>query len=62
MEELPHKLKIEVSMLVHKKMYSGVNFFKENEKDKSFILWISTLLRPITVEEEEYICKEGEEI
>jgi hypothetical protein len=31
MDELPHKLKIELSMAIHKKMYANVKFFKEKE-------------------------------
>lgn len=41
-------------------MYIAVTFFKD--KDKSFIAWISTMLRPTNVEEGRYIYKEGEEI
>lgn len=60
MEELPHKLKLELAMQIHKKMYENVNFFKN--KDKSFIAWIGTVIRPFNVQEQEYICKEGEDI
>ena len=56
MEELPHKLKIELSMAIHKKMYANVKFFKEKEtqKDKSFLAksflaWVGTVIRPINV-------------
>ena len=47
MEELPAKLRLELAMAIHKKMYSGIKFF--NDKDKNFIAWISTFLRPINV-------------
>lgn len=60
MEELPHKLRLELAMVIHTKLYSGVLYF--HHKDKSFIAWISTLLRPINIEDEKYIYKEGEEI
>ena len=60
MQELPHKLKLELAMVIHQKMYSTVAFFQD--KDKSFIAWVARLIKPINVEDEDYIYKEGEEI
>jgi hypothetical protein len=59
-EELPHKLKLELAMVIHLKMYATVDFFMG--KDKSFIAWIVTLIRPLNCESEDYIYKEGEEV
>ena len=47
-------------MAIHLKMYANVEFFKG--KDKSFIAWIVTLIRPLNCEAEDYIYKEGEEV
>jgi biopolymer transport protein ExbB/TolQ len=47
MEELPSKLRIELAMAIHKKMYSNIKFFQD--KDTNFIAWVGTLLRPINV-------------
>lgn len=60
MEELPHKLKLELAMIMMKKMYANVAFFQD--KEKSFIAWVARLIRPVNVEEQDYIYKEGEEI
>lgn len=60
MEELPYKLRIELALEIHKKIYETVEFFKN--KDKSFVVWIVKFLRPIHVQEQEYIFKEGESI
>jgi hypothetical protein len=60
MEELPYKLKLDLAMTIHTKLYSNLYYFQD--KDKSFIAWISTLLRPINVEDEKYIYREGEEV
>jgi hypothetical protein len=60
MEELPHKLKVELAMAVHKKMYSCVKFF--DNQDKNFIAWIAKLIRPLKIDDQEYIYKEGEEV
>lgn len=60
MEELPHKLKLELALQIHLKMYSSVSFFQN--KDKSFIAWIGTVIRPINIQELDFICKEGEDI
>ena len=47
MEELPYKLKVELAMEIHKKIYKTVIFFQD--KDKNFIAWLSTMLKPIYV-------------
>ena len=60
LDELPHKQRFELAMIIHYKMYSGVKFF--DDKDKSFIAWISPILRALHVEDQKYIYKEGEEI
>lgn len=49
MEELPYKLKIELSMEIHKDIYKTIEFFKY--KDKSFIAWVGPLLRPNKIAE-----------
>ena len=49
MDELPHKIKLELAMEIHKKMYETITFFKQ--KDRSFILWIGTVLRPLNISE-----------
>jgi hypothetical protein len=54
------KLRIELATAIHKKMYSNIKFF--HNRDKSFIAWIGTFLRPINIQEKDYIYKEGEEI
>lgn len=60
MEELPYKLKIELAMEIHKSLYQTIHFFKS--KDKSFIAWVGRTLRPINVNEQELIYKEGDDI
>lgn len=49
MEELPNKLRVELAMAVHKKMYSTIKFFVG--RDKNFIAWIARLIRPIKVDD-----------
>lgn len=60
MEELPHKLKLELALTMINRMYANIAFFKN--KEKSFIAWVARLIRPMNVEDSEYIYKEGEEI
>jgi len=60
MEELPHKLKLELAMAIYRKMFSNVKFF--DRKEKSFIIWVGTAIRPMNIQEQEYIFKEGEKI
>jgi CRP-like cAMP-binding protein len=59
-EELPPKLRLEVSAIMHKKMYATINFF--NGKDRSFHAWVGSVVRPVNVQEQDYIYKEGERI
>lgn len=60
MEELPHKMRVELSQIMINKMYSHVGFFKG--QDSSFIGWVAHLIKSINVEDGEYVYKEGEEI
>lgn len=59
-EELPHKIRVELAMEIHKKIYETINFFKG--KDQTFIIWIGTLMRPLNIQEQDYIYKEAEDI
>jgi hypothetical protein len=61
MNELPHKLKLELAVVIHKKMLDNVPFFKD-KKDKSFIAWIGSVIHPQSIQEEEYVFKDGEPI
>lgn len=58
--ELPYKLRIDLSMEIHKTIYKVIDFFKE--KEKSFIAWVGPLLKPYNTQELEYIYKEGDDI
>lgn len=60
MEELPHKLKLELAMAIHETMYANVTFLQN--RDKSFIAWMGTIIHPVKAQEQEYIFKETEEI
>jgi len=58
MDELPQSLKMELSMVINKQMYTSVDFFKD--KDRTFLTWIAVVLRPMKCEFKEYVFKEGE--
>ena len=62
MNELPHKLKLELATVVYTKMYSSVQFFVDMKKYSSFIAWVGTVIRQTNFQELEYIFKEGEKI
>lgn len=59
-EELPHILKLELSMAIHIKMYHHIQYFQN--KDKSFIAWVVTIIKQLNTDQEDYIFKEGEDI
>ena len=43
-EDLPHKLKTEVSIYIYEQRYNKIQFFKD--RNLSFILWMCPLLKP----------------
>ena len=60
MEDLPHRLRLNLAMVIHQKMHSSVKFFQK--KEKSFIAWMSTIMKPIVYDEGKYIYEDGDEI
>lgn len=60
MDELPHKLKRNLAMTIYSKKFQHVQFF--SRKESSFIIWVGTAIRPVKLEEGDYIYKEGEKI
>lgn len=59
MAELPHKLRLELMVFIHQKMYSTINFFKE--RDESYLAWVVSNLKTVNAIEKEYLFKEGED-
>ena len=43
-DDLPFKLKVEVSLYIYEQRYSKILFFKD--RNVSFILWMCPLLKP----------------
>lgn len=43
-QELPHKLKTEVSLYVYEQRYNKIKFFRD--RNVSFILWMCPILKP----------------
>ncbi len=60
MKELPHKLRNELSLAIHKEIKLNLEFLKG--KEANFISWIGPLLKPLFISEQEYIYKETDEI
>ena len=44
LEELPHKIKIELSLYIYEARYSKIKFFQD--RSASFISWMCPLLKP----------------
>lgn len=59
-DELPHKLKIEVSLFIHEQTYRKINFLKD--RSSSFKAWVCPLLKPYLVTENQYVFFEEDEI
>ena len=59
-DELPHKLKIEVSLYIYEERYRNIIFFQG--KSPSFISWLCPLLQPQIFGDKQYIYLEGDEI
>ena len=47
LDNLPHKLKMEVSVYIHESRYNKLKFLYENNKSNSFISWFCPLLNPV---------------
>ena len=60
-DELPHKLKIEVSVYIYEQRYKNIKFFIDKNQP-SFISWMCPLLKPRYYEHNQYIYYEGDGI
>ena len=61
MNELPYKLKIELAFVINKNLISEIIFFQD-KNDQTFIAWIGEVLKPVNLQEEQYIFKDTEPI
>jgi hypothetical protein len=59
-EELPHKLKLEVSLFIHENLYKRIDILKG--RSSAFIAWICPLLKSSLFYKEQYIFFEGDDI
>lgn len=59
-DELPHKLKIEVSLYIYEERYKKIKYFQG--KTPSFISWLCPLLTPRMYGDNQYIFLEGDDI
>lgn len=60
MDVLPQGLKIEVSLFIHEKTYKKIWFL--HDQAWTFIAFICPMLKPICVQEHEYVYKDGDEV
>ena len=60
MEEIPHKLKIELSLHLYDQKYKNIKFFQG--KTQAFASWIYPLIKPFYATEDEFIYNEGDEV
>lgn len=59
-EDLPHKLKIEISIYIYEEKYKKIKMFKTMKAN--FITWVCPLLKPLFLEEKEYVYLEGDSV
>ena len=60
LNELPHDLKVELSVVMHQELVRTVKFFRH--KPPHFIAFLAPLLKPVKVEKGQYVYKEGDPI
>jgi hypothetical protein len=60
MSELPHNLRIELSLYIHEETYKNIFFL--TDKTISFIAWVCPQLKTYIITEGEYVYFEGDEI
>jgi hypothetical protein len=56
-DELPHNLKLDLSAVIHERMYESVEFLRG--KQKTFLAWVGMILKPYSCQYKEYLYKEG---
>ena len=59
-EDLPHQLKIDVSLFLHEQTYMKIDFLKG--RTSYFKAWICPLLKPTLVTENQYVYFEEDEV
>jgi hypothetical protein len=59
-ENLPHSLKVELSMYIYEDRYKKIKFFKN--KGATFISWLCPLLKPQVFADDQYIYLEGDDV
>ena len=57
---LPHKLKMDVTHIIHEKRYQNIRFLKD--KSNSFLQWLCPLFTPVFFGAKQYIYSEGEDV
>ena len=60
LEEIPHKMRIDISVFIFNKNYRNIVFLKN--KSRSFIAWICPLLKPLIISQHQNVYFEGDEI
>jgi len=60
LQELPNKLRIELSQIMHDKAIHNLYFFKDQPKD--FIAYVAPLLKPVKFSQDDYLYKQGDMI
>ena len=59
-EDLPHALKVEVSLYIYEERYKKLKFFKD--RSATFISWLCPLLKPQSFADDQYIYLEGDDV
>lgn len=59
-EDLPHALKVELSLYIYEERYNKISFFLG--KTPAFISWLCPLLKPAFYADDEYLYLEGDDI
>ena len=60
MDDLPHKLKLELGLHIYEKTYKKIDMFKG--RSSAFITWICPLLKPSVCPKNHYIFFEGDDV
>ena len=59
-EELPHQLKLMVSLHIHEQTYKTIDIFRNRQA--AFITWVCPLMKPSTYPDKDYIYFEGDDV
>lgn len=59
---LTPNLRLELALVIHSKTINTMRFFRKHKDDLNFVTWVCPLLKPMLVQQNQYIFQEGDKV